>query len=620
MTSFTNPTPNGRDDPLYAKGRGHLQRGEWEEALSAFEELQTAYPNSDLIRDALEQARLRSNVGKRRVMARQVTIRFWPIVLRIVIVAAIGYLLYTGAGLLMDRVMPLVSEARETQRLEQVLLEARTYLEAGDHEAAEPRFREILAREPENEEALAALERIEEDRLVEELYAQAVALDEAEDDQGALTVYQELDALRPAFRDIRPRMDVILRARSLAELYAQATEVYESGDTEAAIAAYEAVRDRNVNYEQELVEARLVELYVRLADGIVDQQPPNLEGLEEALAHYTSALTLAPRDAQVGRERQLLKRYLEGQAAYYAEDWETAAAALLVVYDTRPAYLDNSVLPLLYESYVRSGDIHRQNNDTYLAYQYYTRAEDLPVEDKSFVEGRLFYVRPLLTPTPTPEPTATPRPAYTGPGIATQRPLLTAYRGKIAFLGDYPNLGELWVMDPDGANKQRLGRSADLRAQFEELRDTERHDQNGDRFAFVQSPGGNNPNHQVFATIPVALQSENGIIAKQLTFLDGMTADPVWSPDGSTIAFVGSALDSDDIWIVYPDREEPPRPLNPNQWELERHPSWSPGSDLLLFWSNRNGLRQIYVMNTDGSGVANVSNTTWDAYDPIWIK
>ena len=273
--------------------------------------------------------------------------------------------------------MPLVSEARETQRLEQVLVEARTYLEAGDHEAAEPRFREILAREPENEEALAALERIEEDRLVEELYAQAVALDEAEDDQGALTVYQELDALRPAFRDIRPRMDVILRARSLAELYAQATEVYESGDTEAAIAAYEAVRDRNVNYEQELVEARLVELYVRLADGIVDQQPPNLEGLEEALAHYTSALTLAPRDAQVGRERQLLKRYLEGQAAYYAEDWETAAAALLVVYDTRPAYLDNSVLPLLYESYVRSGDIHRQNNDTYLAYQYYTRGRGL---------------------------------------------------------------------------------------------------------------------------------------------------------------------------------------------------------------------------------------------------
>ena len=97
----------------------------------------------------------------------------------------------------------------------------------------------------------------------------------------------------------------------------------------------------------------------------------------------------------------------------------------------------------------------------------------------------------------------------------------------------------------------------------------------------MQSPGGNNPNHQVFATIPVALQSENGIIAKQLTFLDGMTADPVWSPDGSTIAFVGSALDSDDIWIVYPDREEPPRPLNPNQWELERHPSWSPGSDLI---------------------------------------
>ncbi len=101
--------------------------------------------------------------------------------------------------------------------------------------------------------------------------------------------------------------------------------------------------------------------------------------------------------------------------------------------------------------------------------------------------------------------------------------------------------------------------------------------------------------------------------------MDGDCTAPVWSPDGNWIAFVSSAIDSDDIWIVQWDGNFA-QPLTPNPWEWDRHPTWSPDSDKIIFWSNRSGLMQIYSMNVDGSEVTNISNTTWDEYDPIWIK
>ena len=619
MTFFSDSMPTARDDPLYAKGQSHHQNGEWEEAISAFEELQRRYPDSPVVQQALQQAQLRASVDAgRRVRARQITLRFWPVVLRLVIIAAIGYLVYTGGQLLVARVQPIILQAQETQRLEQLLVEARAFLEAGDLSAAELRYAELLKSEPTNEEALRAMATIEEERLVETLYSEAVALDEAGDVDAAMQTYLELSELRAGFRDIDRRMAVITRAKELEQLFAEANTAYDTRDVDAAIAGYEAVRERNVSFEQELVERRLVQMYFGIADEIIKRRPPGLEDLSVALDTLSKALALDPRNESVGRERQLLKLYLEGQTAYYEERWTDAAAALRVVYDTRHDYLGDTVLKLLYESYVRSGDLYREAGDNYLAYEHYLKAEALPVTDKSFVEGRLFYVRPLLTPTPTPTPTATPRPAYAGPP-ATPRPL-SVYKNKIAFIADYPNLGEVWVMNPDGTSRQRLGRSASLRAQFEDLEDQERYAPEGDRFTFVQSPSGDDPNHQVFITIPLDQRDSSGTWFTQVTWLDALTSDPVWSPEGSLIAFVSGAIDSDDIWVVNVESSDGPQPLTPNPWEWDRHPTWSPESDKIVFWSNRNGLKQLYSMNADGSEVINISNTAWDEYDPVWIK
>ena len=49
--------------------------------------------------------------------------------------------------------------------------------------------------------------------------------------------------------------------------------------------------------------------------------------------------------------------------------------------------------------------------------------------------------------------------------------------------------------------------------------------------------------------------------------------------------------------------------------------SWSPDSTKITFWSNREGTKQIYVIDENGQNLKKISgNAPWDEYDPLWIK
>ncbi len=611
MTTTAHTLPSPRLDPRYNEGLKHLQQGEWAQAIATFETLEEEYPESPAIIRALEQARLRSELESgRKIRGRLVAVRLWPLLLRVAVIGLLGLLVYLGGQLLIGTVRPMIEQAQENRRLEEVLVEAQAFLESGDLAAAEERFDVILGVRPEHEAAQEGMAQIEAERAFAARYEEAVRLDEAGEEQDALEAYLELAALRPGYRDLRFRIQALEEAKSLEQRLEEANAAYEAGDVSAAIAAYTALREHNLTYEQETVETRLFELYMAAGNAIVEQRPPNLEDLSQALAYYNQALGLRPRSQEAGREQQLLKLFLEGQKAYYEERWLEAATRLRWVYDTRPDYLGGVVLELLYETYIRSGDLYRAAGDNYLAYEQYRKAQNLPVEDTAFADGRLFYVQPLLTPTPT------PRPELSGPPPTPQP--LSSYRNRIVFKADYPNVGELWVMNPDGTQRQRLGRSAELREEFENLVDQERYAPEGDRFAFAQPVAPHNPLQQLFITIPPE-QREGERWFEQLTDLDGDSSHPAWSPDGLRIAFVSDAVDNDDIWIISADGSNA-QPLTANPWEWDRHPSWAPESNRIVFWSNRSGLKQIYVMNANGTRVTNISNTRWDEYDPVWVK
>jgi|GEM_PF-4538368 len=98
---------------------------------------------------------------------------------------------------------------------------------------------------------------------------------------------------------------------------------------------------------------------------------------------------------------------------------------------------------------------------------------------------------------------------------------------------------------------------------------------------------------------------------------DSAYADPVWSPDGSMINFTrwtGCDINSchnPEIWTVNADGSNP-------MWLRGLYGlgiNWSPDGTRIIFAYDRD----LFVMNTDGSDVANISNTSDESeYNPYW--
>ena len=75
--------------------------------------------------------------------------------------------------------------------------------------------------------------------------------------------------------------------------------------------------------------------------------------------------------------------------------------------------------------------------------------------------------------------------------------------------------------------------------------------------------------------------------------------NPVWSPDGTKIAFQSNRDGNFEIYVMNADGSGQTR-LTTNEAN-DVHPDWSPSGDRLVFLSFRDGGSEIYVMNPDGA-------------------
>lgn len=136
----------------------------------------------------------------------------------------------------------------------------------------------------------------------------------------------------------------------------------------------------------------------------------------------------------------------------------------------------------------------------------------------------------------------------------------------------------------------------------------------GSRIAYVrnQSDGVSPTEDRGIYTV-----APNGTGRTQLT-ADALDATPTWSPSGNQIAFVrdaGSSNGNDEIFVM--DANGANQTDISNNPADEEDPSWSPDGSRILFVSIRNASHQIFVMDPDGSDVAQLTASE-ESRSPKW--
>lgn len=192
------------------------------------------------------------------------------------------------------------------------------------------------------------------------------------------------------------------------------------------------------------------------------------------------------------------------------------------------------------------------------------------------------------------------------------QPDLSPDRSKIAFARSGGGLNSnIFGMNADGSGATNLTNSA-----FNGIQPVWSPD--GTRIAFsgIRLSGG------VVSQIPsfsIYVMNADGSNVRRLTTLAAIASNPVWSPDGTKIAFTGILLQGTaEIFVINADGSGVPTRLT-NHPAFDSNPTWSPDGSRIAFQTNRNGNFEIYSMNAvNGSGLQRLTNHPANDTEPDW--
>jgi len=218
-------------------------------------------------------------------------------------------------------------------------------------------------------------------------------------------------------------------------------------------------------------------------------------------------------------------------------------------------------------------------------------------------------------------------------GAALTAAAFGAYSGHIVFTSTRDGKTEVYMVEPDGANPQRLTNNKNDDEQPALSPD-------GKMVAFVSNRDGN---YEIYAL------TLGGMKVQRITATAYPEADPSFSADGKWIIYTSQAEGDRDIWrynlasgkaekylagdgdqylareaadgtlayvqdmggdeeIMIRESGKQPRPLSPSP-NIDTMPSFSPDGATIYFVSNRKGDYDVYAVNRDGSGLKAVVST-----------
>lgn len=170
------------------------------------------------------------------------------------------------------------------------------------------------------------------------------------------------------------------------------------------------------------------------------------------------------------------------------------------------------------------------------------------------------------------------------------------FNSKIVFVSGTEQNRDLYIMDYDGHNVRRLTNHRSIVLSPHCSPD-------GTKIVFNSDKVWNQDIY-VLNLVP-------RVEERRLTHALKLEQSPAWSPDGGRIAY----SENGDIFVSSADGSLAVN-LTHNP-AIDVSPTWSPDGRQIAFVSDRSGLPQIYVMNSDGSNVRRITSGGYST-DPSW--
>lgn len=417
-----NPAKKYLKDPLFIETMRLLQNGDWNDGLDKLNSVKEQFPGNKELDSLHQEMLIRAKIDeyevedRKRENQRQITKFTLRGFLAILVLFIILWGVIQSSSWIQQQwqnVRQRLASDIENVELSVTFRDAQSFLRAGRPLDAQNLLERIQSESPDYPGLQEMFDETEKVLAISSQYETAKNLIEQGSLGNALEILQMIEANSPNYLDVPLLIQEIEGQYYLNDLLTEAEASFDAENWELAASQYETIRAISPQFNNSLIEKRLIDSYVNAALELLEEQPDSLEALSIAESYFRKALVLKPQDkkileeqtqaqsafkdnlfdkyveearlvlsdkadslgalekanrlldkalalkpndAEISLERQMAKNFIQAQNDFSTGLLDQTIEELEFVYENDPNYANGTSTQTLYDAYVSRGD------------------------------------------------------------------------------------------------------------------------------------------------------------------------------------------------------------------------------------------------------------------------